>query len=112
MNNIQKAAMAVALAALFAPLLARTFGWTNVLGLALIPLAIAFVVYLALAKDAPEQPQPKKLSSKPLTMSRSLRHTPRLQLLIRRQVKRLVSRPMSGHVTSSCRTLLICPPRR
>ena len=51
-----------ALAALFAPLLAKTFGWNNVVGLAIIPLAVAFVVYLALAKDAPEQPAPKKFS--------------------------------------------------
>jgi NNP family nitrate/nitrite transporter-like MFS transporter len=51
-----------ALAALFAPLLAKHFGWQNVIGLAAIPLALAFVVYLALAKDAPEQPAPKKLA--------------------------------------------------
>ncbi len=51
-----------ALAALFAPLLAKTFGWNNVVGLAIIPLAIAFVLYLTLAKDAPEQPAPKKVS--------------------------------------------------
>jgi NNP family nitrate/nitrite transporter-like MFS transporter len=50
-----------ALAALFAPLLAKSFGWTNVIGLALIPLTVAFLVYLALAKDAPEQPAPKRL---------------------------------------------------
>lgn len=50
-----------ALAALFAPLLAKSFGWTNVIGLAIIPLAVAFLVYLALAKDAPEQPAPKRL---------------------------------------------------
>ncbi len=51
-----------ALAALFAPILAKHFGWQNVIGLAAIPLAVAFVVYLALAKDAPEQPAPKKLA--------------------------------------------------
>ena len=42
-----------ALAALFAPGLAQTFGWTNVIGLAVLPLAVAFVVYLIFAKDAP-----------------------------------------------------------
>ena len=52
-----------ALAALFAPLLARSFGWNNVIGLAIIPLTIAFVVYLLMAKDAPEQPEPKKFSA-------------------------------------------------
>jgi NNP family nitrate/nitrite transporter-like MFS transporter len=51
-----------ALAALFAPLLAKAFGWQNVIGLAAIPLAVAFVVYMLLAKDAPEQPAPKKLA--------------------------------------------------
>jgi NNP family nitrate/nitrite transporter-like MFS transporter len=51
-----------ALAALFAPMLAKTFGWQNVIGLAAIPLAVAFVVYMLLAKDAPEQPAPKKLA--------------------------------------------------
>ena len=50
-----------ALAALFAPLLAKAFGWQNVIGLAAIPLAVAFVVYMLLAKDAPEQPAPKTL---------------------------------------------------
>jgi NNP family nitrate/nitrite transporter-like MFS transporter len=51
-----------ALAALFAPILAKTFGWQNVIGMAAIPLAVAFVVYMLLAKDAPEQPAPKKLA--------------------------------------------------
>jgi NNP family nitrate/nitrite transporter-like MFS transporter len=50
-----------ALAALFAPLLAKTYGWENVIGLATIPLAAAFAAYLMLAKDAPEQPAPKRL---------------------------------------------------
>ncbi|MFZ0268283.1 nitrate/nitrite transporter [Caulobacter sp.] len=50
-----------ALAALFAPILAKHFGWQNVIGLAAIPLALAFVVYMLLAKDAPEQPAPKTL---------------------------------------------------
>ncbi|MDQ0462885.1 NNP family nitrate/nitrite transporter-like MFS transporter [Caulobacter ginsengisoli] len=50
-----------ALAALFAPLLAKAFGWSNVIGLALIPLGVAFLVYLLMAKDAPEQPAPKRL---------------------------------------------------
>lgn len=49
------------LASLFAPSLALAFGWQNVIGLALIPLGLAFVIYLALAKDAPERPEPKSL---------------------------------------------------
>lgn len=50
------------LAALFAPGLAKLFGWNTVLGLACIPLAIVFVIYMAMAKDAPGRPAPKSLS--------------------------------------------------
>ena len=38
---------------LWAPGLAAAYGWTNVFGFALIPLAITFLLYLLLAKDAP-----------------------------------------------------------
>ena len=51
------------LAALLAPTLAQWYGWSNVFGLAAIPLAIAFVIYLLLAKDSPECPAPKPLSA-------------------------------------------------
>ncbi len=51
-----------ALAALFAPGLAAAFGWVNVFGMALIPLSVVFVLYLILAKDAPECPPPKALA--------------------------------------------------
>lgn len=50
-------------ASLFAPGLANMFGWQNVLGLATIPLIVAFVVYLLCAKDAPDQPAPKSLAA-------------------------------------------------
>ncbi|WNO53427.1 nitrate/nitrite transporter [Stakelama saccharophila] len=50
------------LAALFAPTLARMLGWTSVLGLACIPLTIVFIAYMMMAKDAPDQPAPKKLT--------------------------------------------------
>ena len=50
------------LAALFAPGLALAFGWTNVFGLAVIPLGIVLVAYLFLAKDSPECPPAKPLS--------------------------------------------------
>ena len=49
------------LAALFAPMLAKLFGWNAVLGLACIPLTIVFVAYMAMAKDSPNQPAPKRL---------------------------------------------------
>jgi NNP family nitrate/nitrite transporter-like MFS transporter len=51
-----------ALAALFAPALAQTYGWGNVIGLAALPLAVAFAVYLVFAKDAPARPPPKRLA--------------------------------------------------
>jgi NNP family nitrate/nitrite transporter-like MFS transporter len=49
------------LAALFAPTLAKMFGWNAVLGLACIPLAIVFVLYMVMAKDAPDAPAPKSI---------------------------------------------------
>jgi NNP family nitrate/nitrite transporter-like MFS transporter len=51
-----------ALAALFAPSLAKAYGWTNVIGLAALPLIGAFVVYLLLAKDSPDRPPAKKFN--------------------------------------------------
>jgi len=51
-----------ALAALFAPGLAQVFGWQNVIGLAALPLAVAFVVFVIFAKDAPNRPPAKRLA--------------------------------------------------
>jgi len=51
------------LAALFAPLLAKMFGWNNVFGLALIPLIAVFAFYMVAAKDSPNQPAPKSFAS-------------------------------------------------
>jgi NNP family nitrate/nitrite transporter-like MFS transporter len=51
-----------ALGALFAPGLAAAYGWNNVFGLALIPLAVVFVIYAICAKDSPDSPPPKTLS--------------------------------------------------
>jgi NNP family nitrate/nitrite transporter-like MFS transporter len=50
-----------AIGALFAPGLAVAYGWNNVFGLALIPLALVFVVYSIYAKDSPECPPSKSL---------------------------------------------------
>jgi NNP family nitrate/nitrite transporter-like MFS transporter len=50
-----------AFAALFAPSLALAFGWQNVFGWCLIPLGLALVVYMTMAKDAPSSPPPKSL---------------------------------------------------
>jgi MFS transporter, NNP family, nitrate/nitrite transporter len=52
-----------AIAALVAPSLAAAFGWSNVFGIAVIPLALTLVIYLAIAKDSPECPPPKPLTS-------------------------------------------------
>ncbi len=49
------------LASLFAPVLAKLFGWNAVLGLACIPLSIVFVAYMIMAKDAPNAPAPKRM---------------------------------------------------
>jgi NNP family nitrate/nitrite transporter-like MFS transporter len=46
-------------AALFAPTLAAWYGWNSVFGLALIPLGIAFVLFIVMAKDSPDAPPPK-----------------------------------------------------
>ncbi|HEV8443551.1 MAG TPA: nitrate/nitrite transporter, partial [Steroidobacteraceae bacterium] len=46
-------------AALLAPGIAAAIGWQNVVGLAAVPLSLAFVVYLLAAKDAPTAPPPK-----------------------------------------------------
>jgi NNP family nitrate/nitrite transporter-like MFS transporter len=50
------------LAALFAPTLAKLFGWNTVLGLACIPLTLVLIVYQLLAKDPPGAPAPKRLA--------------------------------------------------
>lgn len=53
-----------ALATLFAPLLAGALGgWHGVFGLALIPLALTFAVFLLFAKDSPEQPPARPLAA-------------------------------------------------
>jgi len=51
-----------AFAALFAPSLAIALGWQNVFGLCLVPVGIAFAVYLLFAKDAPSAPSAKPLA--------------------------------------------------
>jgi len=50
------------IAALLAPGLAEVVGWQTVFGLAAIPLAIVFFIYLAYAKDSPNCPPPKPLA--------------------------------------------------
>jgi NNP family nitrate/nitrite transporter-like MFS transporter len=50
-------------ASLFAALLAKAYGWTNVFGFALIPLALVFIYFVIAAKDSPDQPAPMPLSA-------------------------------------------------
>lgn len=50
------------LASLFAPALAVAYGWTNVLGLLVIPLGVVFVLYAVFAKDAPNRPPAKSFA--------------------------------------------------
>jgi NNP family nitrate/nitrite transporter-like MFS transporter len=49
-------------ASLFAPGLAAAIGWNNVLGAAVMPLAVAVAFYFFAAKDSPTTPPPKKWS--------------------------------------------------
>ncbi len=49
------------LAALFAPGLAVAYGWNNVFGLAVIPLVATFIIFMLMAKNAPDCPPPKTL---------------------------------------------------
>jgi NNP family nitrate/nitrite transporter-like MFS transporter len=50
------------LASLFVPALALSFGWQNVLGLAAIPLLVAFAVFVFAAKNSPDCPPAKSLA--------------------------------------------------
>jgi len=47
---------------LLAPRLAASFGWNSVFGFALIPLALAFVLYAIFSKEPPGEFKKKKLS--------------------------------------------------
>ncbi|QKE63392.1 NarK/NasA family nitrate transporter [Aquipseudomonas campi] len=50
------------LAALFAPGLAAMFGWSNVFGLALIPLVLVLIIFAMVARNAPERPPVKSMA--------------------------------------------------
>jgi NNP family nitrate/nitrite transporter-like MFS transporter len=52
-----------AMATLFGPMLAKSLGWHAVFGLALVPMAVVFVVFVVFAKDSPNQPAPKPLAA-------------------------------------------------
>lgn len=48
------------LATLFAPRFAQSIGWKNVLGLAIVPVAIVWIAFFLLAKDAPGERKVKR----------------------------------------------------
>ena len=50
------------LAVLLAPVLATAYGWQNVFGLALIPVGVAFILFVLFAKDAPNAAAPKRFA--------------------------------------------------
>ena len=50
------------IAALAAPVLAVAFGWTNVFGLALIPLVLTLITFSLLARNAPNRAKPKSMA--------------------------------------------------
>ncbi|MCF9003835.1 nitrate/nitrite transporter [Pseudomonas syringae] len=50
------------LAALIAPVLAASFGWGNVFGLALIPLVMTLIAFTLMARNAPQRSKPKSMA--------------------------------------------------
>ena len=50
------------LAALITPVLAASFGWGNVFGLALIPLVLTLIAFSLMARNAPERSKPKSVA--------------------------------------------------
>lgn len=55
--------MGVVLDSLFVPLMAEEWGWQAVFGVLLIPLGIVLVLYMLMAKDAPEKRAPVTLAN-------------------------------------------------
>ncbi|WP_077211272.1 nitrate/nitrite transporter [Bacillus dakarensis] len=51
------------IATLFGPRLAENLGWHTTMGLALVPLAITFIIFITIAKDSPAQPAPQPLAN-------------------------------------------------
>ena len=49
-------------ATLFAPRFAAAYGWRTVFGIAMIPVAIVWIIFFLLAKDAPRKTKPKTLA--------------------------------------------------
>jgi NNP family nitrate/nitrite transporter-like MFS transporter len=50
------------LAALIAPVLAASFGWSNVFGFAVIPLVLTLIAFSLMARNAPKRPKAKSMA--------------------------------------------------
>ena len=61
--------MGVVLDAMLVPWLAERFGWQAVFGVLLIPVAIVFLLYSWMAKDAPDRPEPVTLKHYALVLT-------------------------------------------
>ncbi|MBI3608709.1 MAG: NarK/NasA family nitrate transporter [Nitrospirae bacterium] len=61
--------MGVVLDAMLVPWLAERFGWQAVFGVLLIPVAIVFILYSWMAKDAPDRPEPVTLKNYALVLT-------------------------------------------
>ncbi|SER24965.1 MFS transporter, NNP family, nitrate/nitrite transporter [Pseudomonas sp. NFACC02] len=48
-------------AALIAPVLAASFGWSNVFGFAVVPLVLTLIAFSVMARNAPERPKAKSM---------------------------------------------------
>jgi NNP family nitrate/nitrite transporter-like MFS transporter len=48
-------------AALIAPVLAASFGWSNVFGFAVVPLLLTLIAFSLMARNAPERPKAKSM---------------------------------------------------
>ncbi|WP_394238983.1 MFS transporter [Niallia oryzisoli] len=51
-----------AIATFFGPKIAEVYGWHSVFGFAIIPLLLVLISFLLMAKDSPNQPEPKSLT--------------------------------------------------
>ncbi|KMK77968.1 MFS transporter [Alkalihalobacillus pseudalcaliphilus] len=51
------------LATLFGPRLAEIYGWSGVMGLAIIPLGLVLISFILMAKEPPNQPEPQPLKN-------------------------------------------------
>ena len=59
------------LATLFAPRLAESFGWQATFGIAILPLAVVFVLFALIARDSPRQMAPATLRDYRAVLSES-----------------------------------------